>query len=76
MENRIVFVSDRSGSREIWVCDSDGGNQVQLTKFGGSHVGSPRWSPDGRQIAFDSRPSGLSSIYVINASGGISAPSY
>jgi Tol biopolymer transport system component len=68
--NRIVFVSDRSGSREIWVCDSDGSNSVQLTKFGGSHAGSPRWSPDGRQIAFDSRPSGLSSIYVINAAGG------
>lgn len=68
--NRIVFVSDRSGSREIWVCDRDGGNQIQLTSFGGSHVGSPRWSPDGRQIAFDSRPEGLSSIYVINATGG------
>lgn len=68
--NRIAFVSDRSGSREIWVCDSDGRNLVQLTNFGGSHAGSPRWSPDGRQIAFDSRPAGLSSIYVISAAGG------
>ena len=67
---RIVFVSDRSGSREVWVCDSDGSNPVQLTNFGGSHTGSPRWSPDGRQIVFDSRPAGLSSIYVINAAGG------
>ena len=67
---RIAIVSDRSGSREIWVCDSDGGNPVQLTNFGGSHAGSPRWSPDGRQIAFDSRPAGLSSIYVISAAGG------
>lgn len=68
--NRIAFVSDRSGSREIWVCDRDGRNPVQLTNFGGSHTGSPRWSPDGRQIVFDSRPAGLSSIYVINAAGG------
>jgi eukaryotic-like serine/threonine-protein kinase len=68
--NRIAFVSDRSGSREVWVCDSDGRNPVQLTNFGGSHTGSPRWSPDGRQLAFDSRPSGLSSIYVISATGG------
>lgn len=68
--NRIAFVSDSSGSREIWVCDSDGGHPVQLTNFGGSHTGSPRWSPDGRQIAFDSRPAGLSSIYVISAAGG------
>jgi dipeptidyl aminopeptidase/acylaminoacyl peptidase len=54
------------------VCDSDGRNPVQLTTFGGSHTGSPRWSPDGRQLAFDSRPAGLSSIYVINAAGGSS----
>jgi serine/threonine protein kinase/Tol biopolymer transport system component len=68
--NRIVFISDRSGSREIWVCDSDGRNPVQLTSFGGSHTGSPRWSPDGRQLAFDSRPAGLSSIYVTSVAGG------
>lgn len=68
--SRIAFVSDRSGSREIWVCDSNGSNLVQLTNFGGSQTGSPRWSPDGRQIAFDSRPAGLSSIYVISAAGG------
>ena len=67
---RIAFVSDQSGSREIWGCDSDGRNPVQLTSFGGSHTGSPRWSSDGRQIALDSRPEGLSSIYVINATGG------
>jgi serine/threonine protein kinase len=67
---RIVFVSDRSGSREVWVCASDGRNPVQLTSFGGSHTGSPRWSPDGRQIAFDSRPEGISSIYTISSEGG------
>lgn len=67
---KIVFVSDRSGGREIWVCGSDGQNPVQLTNFGGSHTGTPRWSPDSRQIAFDSRPEGHSSIYVINADGG------
>ena len=67
---RIVFVSDRSGSREIWVCASGGQNLVQLTNFGGSHTGTPRWSPDGRHIAFDSRPEGRSNIYVISADGG------
>ncbi len=67
---RIVFVSDRSGSREIWVCDEEGQNAVQLTNFGGSHAGTPHWSPDGRQIAFDSRPEGRSNIYAINADGG------
>jgi Tol biopolymer transport system component len=41
---------------------------VQLTSFGGSYVtGTPRWSPDGKTIVFDSRPRGQSDIFVINA---------
>jgi Tol biopolymer transport system component/tRNA A-37 threonylcarbamoyl transferase component Bud32 len=67
---KIVFDSDRSGTEEIWVCDSDGTNPSQLTFFGGPPVGSPTWSPDGRFIAFDSRKEGEADIYVIPAQGG------
>jgi eukaryotic-like serine/threonine-protein kinase len=64
---RIVFSSNRSGHWEIWVCDSDGRNSVQLTSFGGPYItGTPRWSADGETIAFDSRPGGQSDIFVIN----------
>ena len=65
---RIVFSSNRSGHWEIWICDSDGRNSVQLTSFGGPYItGTPRWSPDGETIGFDSRPRGKSDIFVINA---------
>jgi eukaryotic-like serine/threonine-protein kinase len=67
---RIVFVSDRSGSNEIWVCASDASNPIQLTSFGGPEVGTPRWSPDGRQIAFDSPVEGHRDIYVVSTGGG------
>ena len=67
---KIAFASNRAGSLEIWVCDSEGQNPVQLTNFGGTHTGTPRWSPDGQYIAFDSRPEGSSDIYVISADGG------
>ena len=73
---RIVFSSSRSGTStpEIWLCDSDGSNAVQLTNFGGPVPGTPRWSPDGRQIAFDfftaPAPAGPLEIYVVNADGG------
>jgi Tol biopolymer transport system component/DNA-binding winged helix-turn-helix (wHTH) protein len=67
---RIVFQSTRTGTYEIWRCDSDGSNALQLTHFGGALTGTPRWSPDSRQISFDSRPEGHSQVYVINAEGG------
>ncbi|MGH7453593.1 MAG: adenylate/guanylate cyclase domain-containing protein, partial [bacterium] len=47
--NKIAFASNRSGSLEIWVCDSDGQNPVQLTFFGSGVTAAPRWSPDGRR---------------------------
>lgn len=67
---KIAFGSDRSGTIEIWLCDSDGSNPVQLTSMGAANTGTPRWSPDGRQIAFDSRKEGHSDIYLIDAGGG------
>jgi len=67
---RIAFASDRAGSTEIWICDSNGSNPVQLTSMGASNSGTPRWSPDNQQIAFDSHKEGHSDIYVINAQGG------
>jgi len=67
---RIVFRSTRSGTAEIWVCDSEGSNPVQVTSFGGPDVGTPRWSPDGRRIAFDCIKEGPRDIYVISAEGG------
>jgi Tol biopolymer transport system component/DNA-binding winged helix-turn-helix (wHTH) protein len=67
---RVVFASDRSGSWEIWVCDSAGKRPLQLTAFKRRYTGSPRWSSDGRQIVFDSRAEGNAEIYVISAEGG------
>ncbi len=68
--SRIAFQSDRSGNWEIWTCDRDGSNAVQLTHFGGAPTGTPRWAPDGKQIAFDSDANGGSQVYVVSANGG------
>jgi Tol biopolymer transport system component len=66
---RIAFSSDRGGVSNIWVCDSDGRNPVQLTSFD-RHSGTPRWSSDGRRLAFDSLEAGDWNVYVVDADGG------
>jgi Tol biopolymer transport system component len=67
---RIAFESDRGGVGNIWACDSEGSEAVQLTTFE-SPAGTPRWSPDGRLIAFDSPRSGSYDLYVVDSEGGV-----
>ena len=64
-DGRIAFVSDRSGSREIWIADADGGNQIKLTDFGGPPIDHLAWSPDGRRLAFDTRLDGRAGVLTI-----------
>ncbi|HVH50103.1 MAG TPA: winged helix-turn-helix domain-containing protein [Candidatus Bathyarchaeia archaeon] len=65
---KLVFMSDRSGSLEIWVSNRDGSAPAQLTNLHG--CGTPRWSPDGMWIAFDTVGNGAQGVYVIPAMGG------
>jgi Tol biopolymer transport system component/DNA-binding winged helix-turn-helix (wHTH) protein len=67
---KMAFESTRSGSMEIWVCNLDGADPMQLTNFGGALTGTPRWSPDGQKIVFDSRASGKAELYIVNSGGG------
>lgn len=48
---RIVFSSSRSGQQELWQCAGDGSACGALAKT--PHGGTPRFSPDGRFVAFD-----------------------
>lgn len=52
----------------IWIVPATGGQERQLTR-GGSDS-RPRWSPDGRRIAFISSRAGASQIYAISFNGG------
>jgi Tol biopolymer transport system component len=47
----IAFVSDRSGSDQIWLMDNDGRNQRQLTSGPMKHSW-PNWRHDSRQLVF------------------------
>lgn len=64
---KIVFSRFGSGTPGIYVVDADGSN-VRLLQAGPLHF--PRWSPDGKFIAFDGEPAGCKfEIYVMKADG-------
>jgi tricorn protease len=63
--NRIVFVYGGN----LWLTTVEGGTAVQLT----SQIGNesrPRFSPDGKWIAFTARIDGNDDIYVMPSAGG------
>jgi eukaryotic-like serine/threonine-protein kinase len=65
---RIAFASTRSSDvdvSQIWVCEANGTECAQLTR-GAESSGSPRFSPDGRSISFDSGPPGHADVYVVD----------
>jgi Tol biopolymer transport system component/DNA-binding winged helix-turn-helix (wHTH) protein len=70
--SRIAFVSSRTGTREVWVMQSDGSRPTQLTDLR-TLARHPRWSADGRYLAFSADAAGSSEqhIYVVEASGGM-----
>ncbi len=46
----IAFLSDRSGSDNVWIMRSDGSDLRAVTREKDSLFGSPEWTPDGRFI--------------------------
>ena len=56
--NRIAFMSDRTGHPEVYIMDADGTNSDIFTSFDfgdQNYRASPDWSPDGRQVTFQTR---------------------
>ena len=50
-ETQIVYVSTKSGTKEIWIMDYDGANQHEVTHLKSVSL-TPRWSPDASRVAF------------------------
>ena len=65
---KIVFSSMRDGNYEIYVMDSNGGNQVNLTDDPAVDW-DPTWSPDGDRIAFVSSRDTFLQIYTMDSDG-------
>ncbi|GAA0273954.1 hypothetical protein GCM10009127_12980 [Alteraurantiacibacter aestuarii] len=80
--SRIIW-SSYAGRQwhQLWIVNAAGGLPIPLT-YGDFDIFSPRWSPDGRHIAFVSNESGDGRIEILDLPGGarrelaISAPVY
>src|SRR5215475_15894318 len=56
-------------ANNIWVVDRAGGAARRITSFQGT-TENPKFSPDGRLIAFSAQYAGNVDVYVVLAEGG------
>lgn len=76
---KVVFVSARTGTWDIYSMNADGSNLHRLTTMladDQTMPGWPRWSPDGKRIAYERTLPGetRSRIFVMGASGSSPRP--
>lgn len=68
-KRQFVYVTDPKSS--LWVSNADGSSQRQLIASSFEVIELPRWSPDGKFIAFMAMRPGLPyRIYIVRANGG------
>ena len=69
VSNAVMTPEKSEYVTQIWLANSDGSNPLQLT-FAEKSSDNPRWSPDGRFLAFTSGRSGKNNLYVLRVIGG------
>jgi dipeptidyl aminopeptidase/acylaminoacyl peptidase len=65
-----VDLAANSTSSSLWLAPTDKGEPRQLTNAVGKKDRHPRWSPDGKQILFESNRSGDNQLWLIDLAGG------
>ncbi len=72
----VITVMDKEANRansDIWLVPAKGGEPRQLTSSPKADH-HPRWSPDGKKIAFISARGGTPQVYIIDLAGGEASP--
>ncbi|MDG6904285.1 MAG: PD40 domain-containing protein [Nitrososphaerota archaeon] len=66
--DKILFASGISGTLQIWIMDLQGNHQMRLTSLSGNSS-SPKFSPDGMNIAFFHSTTTKDEIMVMSYNG-------
>jgi Tol biopolymer transport system component len=67
---RIVFVSDVSGGRDLWITDTQNGNAAVFINWPSDET-DPGWAPNGQKVVFSSnRGAAKHHIWQVDANGG------
>ncbi|MGB0840945.1 MAG: translocation protein TolB, partial [Pseudoalteromonas shioyasakiensis] len=65
-QNKLLYVSNESGSSQLWIVNPDSSSRKQLTDFAHNtgEVRDPTWSADGRYILFSLYDNGSTRLYI------------
>jgi TolB protein len=67
--SKLVLVGNRTGKKELYLCDSDGANLVQLTQDRGISL-FPRWGGENQFITYTGYLRGFPAAYRIQLATG------
>lgn len=70
---KLLFVSAKSGNKEIYMSDYDGRNTSKVTGNRSINL-SPQWSPEGTRILYISYKRGTPALYMLDLRTGRDKP--
>ncbi|MDY0131456.1 MAG: Tol-Pal system beta propeller repeat protein TolB [Desulforegulaceae bacterium] len=67
-ESQIAFVSNKTGNKELYICDFDGTNIKEITNNKSINI-SPSWSYDNSYLAYTSYKRDIPEIFIKSLKG-------